>query len=146
MAIGAARSRCAGETVVPSVSIHLADPGRKAFDRRSAIRNVLCRPELEMPFERTVVVKHAPRDPCELVGESRSQDIVVEALGCSSQPSFKAKLRPAARFCQHGSSSNNEQRAQIVVAALAEPPRHRSVPRRHLFGTSPSHAAKSRPL
>jgi hypothetical protein len=75
---------------VPSVSNHLADPGRRfstAFD---------------------VTRYETGCGSNEFIGKRRSQDVMVEALGGSCQPMLDAKLRPAAGLCQHGASPDDE--------------------------------------
>lgn len=97
---------------------------RPALRTSDALRHGL---QLEVPRKRTSVVEHTPRNARELVGRRGSQDVVMEALGCSSQPFFKAELRPTPRLRQYGARANDEQRAHIFVAALAKPTEHRSV-------------------
>src|SRR6202035_4587195 len=62
---------------------------------------------------------------------------MMEALGGTYQPSFKAKLRPAAGLCQHGASPDDEQRAHILVTAFAEPAKYRSCACGELFRHQP---------
>ena len=92
--------------------------------------------------KRTAVVEHAPRNARKLVSQRRSQDVVMEVLCCSSQASFKAKLRPTPGLRQYSARPNDEQRAHIFIAA---PPTVLS-PVENCFGTRPSQAPMSRPF
>src|SRR6202042_1466571 len=62
------------------------------------------------------------------------------------QPSLKAKLRPAARLCQHGASPDDEQRAHVLVTAFAEPAKYRSVACGELFRHQPEPGSEVAPL
>src|SRR5580693_1934930 len=71
---------------------------------------------------------------------------MMEALGGTCQPSFKAKLRPAAGLCQHGASPDDEQRAHVLVTAFAEPAKYRSVACGELFRHQPEPGSEVAPL
>src|ERR1700722_10401677 len=71
---------------------------------------------------------------------------MMEAFGGSHQPSFKAKLRPAAGLCQHGASPDDEQRAHVLVIAFAEPAKYRSVACGELFRHQPEPGSEVAPL
>src|SRR3954447_5974819 len=66
------------------------------------------------------VVQHAPRNAGELVGQCRSDDVVMHALGGSLQPPAEAVLGPIGWPQQHDPSRLHEQHAKIAIPALGD--------------------------
>jgi hypothetical protein len=71
-------------------------------------------------FVAATVVQHAPRNAGELVGQCRSDDVVMHALGGSLQPPAEAVLGPIGRAQQHDPSRLHEQHAKIAVPTLGD--------------------------
>lgn len=88
---------------------------------------------LESARKRTTVVKHAPRNARELVGQSCSQNVVMEPPRRGAQPSVKAKLGSAPWLRQYSAHPNNEERSHVLVATLAKSTEHRSIASGELF-------------
>jgi hypothetical protein len=71
---------------------------------------------------------------------------MMEALGGGRQPSFKAKLRPAAGFASTARAPTMNSVRRYLLPRLLSRPSFVLSPVESCFGTSPSQAPKSRPL
>jgi hypothetical protein len=89
------------------------------------------------------VSKDAPGNAGELVGERDGEDVVMQPfLGCF-EPRLEPVTMPTLWLDQHNSRGLNEQNAEVRFDIL---PRMVRSPVEICLGTSPSQAAKSRPL
>jgi hypothetical protein len=128
---------CAGETVCPSLSVHLADLGGKgrilgygfSLAGSHGARVIIC-------VVAAVTVEDCPGDAGELVGECRGKNVAVQPNRGCCEPAAEAVFRPACLAEQHGSRSLDEQVSQVSVSPSADPAEDCSV----AGGARPVHA------
>ena len=97
-------------------------------------------------FIAALLCQHSPRDPRQLVGERRRQNVRMQPLRGANEPSPEAVLRPARRPQQNDPGCLHEEHTQVTVAALGDAPEDGAVSSRHLPWDKASQAEKSRPL
>ena len=92
--------------------------------------------------------KNAPRDARELVGKGDGEHVVMQPLLGGLNPRPEPVALPSGRFhfYKNDPCRLHEQDAQVAIAPLRYFAEDRAVPVEICLGTSPSHAAKSRPL
>ncbi|MCU1252766.1 MAG: hypothetical protein JWQ49_5795 [Edaphobacter sp.] len=81
----------------------------------------------------------------QLVGYGHDQNVTV-CLGLQLTHPFADRVVGAVEAQDDGSSAMDEQSSEICVATLTDPSSHALPSVECCFGSSPSHAAKSRPL
>ena len=90
--------------------------------------------------------KNAPGDPGQFVGQRNRQHIAVQPLFGGFNPGLEPVALPALGLDQHHPGRLHEQNSQVAIATPGYFSKDGTVPGRYLFETSPSQAAKSRPL
>jgi len=96
-------------------------------------------------FIAALLCQHSPGDPCQLVGESRSQNVRMQALSGTSEPRPEAVLRPVGWPHQNDPGGSHEEHAQVTIAALGDAPEDSSISSRHLRGHEPDPGRKIPP-
>src|SRR6266566_4855692 len=84
-------------------------------------------------FIAALLCQHGPSDPRQLVGESRGQNVRMQAHSGASEPDPEAVLRPVRRPQQNDPGCLHEEHAQVTVAALGDASEDGSVSGRHLL-------------
>src|SRR5438552_11937118 len=78
-----------------------------------------------MGIKGSVVPQHAPGDAGELVSERRRQLVAMQARLCRLQPCSEAEPLPGLRTHEDDVGRLDEERAQILAAALGDAPEDR---------------------
>src|SRR6266581_3509694 len=99
-------------------------------------------PRLETP----ATGKNAPGDAGQLVGKRDREDVVVQPLLGGLEPGLEPVALPALGLDQHNPRRLDEQGPQVAIATLRYLAEDRAIPVEICLGTSPSQAAKARPL
>src|SRR5262249_27386576 len=93
---------------------------------QSALISYRCGAQTRLVY--TMLCQHAPGDSSQLVGESCSQHIMVQALSRRGKPRSIAVPHPVPWPQQNDASSLHEEHAKVAIAALGDTPEDRSIP------------------
>src|ERR1700704_6618459 len=130
-------------------NLHLVSSSRRPRRAGNSIARERLRSSLKLVrLESSTVSKNAPRDARELVGKGDGEHVVMQPLLGGLDPRPEPVAFPSGRFhfYKNDPCRLHEQDAQVAIAPLRYFAEDGAVPVEICLGTSPSHAAKSRPL
>ena len=123
------------------LSIHLADLGGIPYMFKSP-QAAASMVNLQACFIGPATVEHAPSDTGQFVGQRHHQDTRMRSFGSGFQPTAETVFVPVLRAYQDSPGPLDEERPEMLVAALGDAAQDGSVSRRHLPGNKAQPSAK----